>query len=193
MSCHAIPFCFISSHLISSHLISSHLISSHLISSHLISSHLISSHLISSHLISSHAISAISFHLISCSIVSCHAMSSHLTSFHVSSFLGFYLNNTPSVEVPIGLETEVIPDISISASSHRRFTPPSAARLGSHASWCPEITANAFLQVDLGAAHFIHAVATQGHKHKPFYVTSYGVQLSLNGTHWTEYEQVEMY
>ena len=108
--------------------------------------------------------------------------------------IGFYLDNTSCLEKATGLETGVIPDNNITASSYIESSPPSSARLGSHVGWCPLNSINAFLQVDLGVAYYVCAVATQGHSDGNFsYVTHYAIKLSLNGTHWTEYEQVEVY
>ena len=109
-----------------------------------------------------------------------------------SVIIGFYLDDTACWEKAIGLETGVIPDKNITASSYIESSPPSAARLGSHVGWCPLTSTNAFLQVDLGVAYYVCAVATQGHSEGNFsYVTHYAIQLSLNGTHWTEYEKVK--
>ncbi len=82
-----------------------------------------------------------------------------------------------------------MPDINISASSYIESNPPAAARLGSHMAWCPLNLTNAFLQVDLGIPYHVVAVATQGHVDGS-HVTRYAIQLSLNGTHWTEFERV---
>ena len=106
---------------------------------------------------------------------------------------GFYSNGT-CWEKAVGLETGVIPDNNITASSNIDPSPPSAARLGSHVGWCPMNLTNAFLQVDLGNAYYICAVATQGRQEGNFgYVKHYAIQLSLNGKNWTEYEQVQTY
>ena len=105
--------------------------------------------------------------------------------------LGFYLNHALCTEDAIGLESEDIPNNNITASSYETLRPPSAARLGSHGSWCPLDTNNAFLQVDLGVAYYVCAVATQGHAQADMSVQRYSAQLSFNGTHWIEYEQVK--
>ena len=110
---------------------------------------------------------------------------------NLSLFSGFYYNNTCWGKA-VGLETDIIPDNNITASSYIDSSPPSAARLGSHVGWCPGNPINAFLQVDLGSAYYICAVATQGRPEGNFdYVKHYVIQLSLNGKNWTEYEQVE--
>lgn len=103
---------------------------------------------------------------------------------------GFYLYDGYCWEKALGLETGVIPDINITASSHIDSHPPSAARLGSHVGWCPVSLINPFLQVDLGVPYRMPAVATQGHADGS-HVIRYAIQLSLNGTHWTEFEKVE--
>ena len=135
--------------------------------------------------------------------MSCHVMSCHVVSFLVllchfvsspldSSSPGFYLNDTTCEDEATGMETGLIPDINITASSYKLDRPPWSGRLGSHESWRPQNLTKPFLQVDLGIAYYVCAVATQGHpRKKPRYVTRYAVQLSLNGTEWTEYEKVE--
>ena len=90
------------------------------------------------------------------------------------------------------METGVIPDINITASSYIESNPPSAARLGSHVAWCQVNIVNTFLQVDLGVPHRVTAVATQGHPDGG-HVTRYVMQLSLNGTHWAKFERVGSY
>ena len=109
------------------------------------------------------------------------------------SLPGFYLNNTSCREDAIGMETGVIPNSNITASSYIERRPPLEGRLGLYDSWRPADTVNAFLQIDLGVAHYVCAVATQGNpssKRMARYVTKYGLQLSLNGINWTDYEQV---
>ena len=111
------------------------------------------------------------------------------------SFPGFYLNDTSCGEDAIGMETGVIPNSNITASSNVKQRPPRDGRLGLYGSWRPRPndTVNAFLQIDLGVAHYVCAVATQGNPSSKLlarYVTKYGLQLSLNGINWTEYEEV---
>ncbi|XP_078352789.1 uncharacterized protein LOC144637600 [Oculina patagonica] len=101
---------------------------------------------------------------------------------------GFYRNDAYCWEKALGLETGAIPDINISASSYIESNPPAAARLGSHVAWCPLNLTNAFLQVDLGIPYRVIAVATQGHADGS-HVTRFALHLSLNGTHWTEFER----
>lgn len=106
--------------------------------------------------------------------------------------VGFYINDTVCEEEAIGMETGLIPDNNITASSYRLSAPPRDGRLGSHEGWRPGNKVNSFLQIDLGAAYYVCAVATQGNpRKKPRYVKRYSVHLSLNGSAWTEYEQVE--
>ncbi|XP_078352793.1 uncharacterized protein LOC144637605 [Oculina patagonica] len=101
---------------------------------------------------------------------------------------GFYRNDAYCWEKALGLETGAMPDINISASSYIESNPPAAARLGSHVAWCPLNLTNAFLQVDLGIPYHVIAVATQGHVDGS-HVTRFAIHLSLNGTHWTEFER----
>ncbi|XP_078354170.1 uncharacterized protein LOC144638790 isoform X2 [Oculina patagonica] len=101
---------------------------------------------------------------------------------------GFYRNDAYCWEKALGLETGAMPDINISASSYIESNPPAAARLGSHVAWCPLNLTNPFLQVDLGIPYHVIAVATQGHVDGS-HVTRFAIHLSLNGTHWTEFER----
>ena len=108
----------------------------------------------------------------------------------LTDFLGLYPNIYCS-DSPIGLETGTVPDRNITASSYLDSNPPLAARLGSHVGWCPLNLSKVFLQVDLGSAYYICAVATQGHFEQGFgRLARYAILLSLNGKNWTEYEQV---
>lgn len=108
----------------------------------------------------------------------------------LTDFLGLHPNIYCS-DSPIGLETGTVPDRNITASSYLDSNPPSAARLGSHVGWCPLNLSKVFLQVDLGSAYYICAVATQGHFEQGFgRLARYAILLSLNGKNWTEYEQV---
>ena len=108
----------------------------------------------------------------------------------LTDFLGLHPNIYCS-DSPIGLETGTVPDRDITASSYLDSNPPSAARLGSHVGWCPLNLSEVFLQVDLGSAYYICAVATQGHFEQGFgRLARYAILLSLNGKNWTEYEQV---
>ena len=108
----------------------------------------------------------------------------------LTDFLGLH-PNIYCLDSPIGLETGTVPDRNITASSYLDSNPPSAARLGSHVGWCPLNLSKVFLQVDLGSAYYICAVATQGHFEQGFgRLARYAILLSLNGKNWTEYEQV---
>ena len=116
--------------------------------------------------------------------------SSYLDYKLLTDFLGLHPNIYCS-DSPIGLETGTVPDRNITASSYLDSNPPSAARLGSHVGWCPLNLSKVFLQVDLGSAYYICAVATQGHFEQGFgRLARYAILLSLNGKNWTEYEQV---
>lgn len=97
------------------------------------------------------------------------------------------------------MESGLIPDSDITASStdFRNNKHPRYARLGSGDGWRPDSAAavNSYLQIDLGRAYYVCAVATQGNsafKWKKRYVTIYRLGLSLDGISWAEYEQVRM-
>ena len=113
-----------------------------------------------------------------------------MTKFEVLLRLGFHLSESYYQKNAIGMETGKFPDINITASSYIDSNPPSAARLGLHAAWCPENVTNAFLQIDLGVPYHLPAVATQGRSDGSF-VKSYAIMLSRDGENWTEFEKVE--
>ena len=58
-------------------------------------------------------------------------------------------------------------------------------------AWCTNTTIDRtdYLQVDMGAAHSVCAVATQGEKVGSFWTTSYKVHLSLDGVTWNSYKE----
>ena len=104
---------------------------------------------------------------------------------------------------PIGLSTRIIPDTSISASSHQDpYHVPSQARLnnehnGKHAGvWCPKKhDQNQWVQFDLGSVTSVQQIATQGtplssvrRPKDKRWVESYAVSYSDSGKQWTYYE-----
>jgi len=58
-------------------------------------------------------------------------------------------------------------------------------------AWCPKTNSDSsdYLQVDMGAAHLVCAVATQGSKANSHWTTSYNLQLSTDGSTWTSYKE----
>ena len=62
---------------------------------------------------------------------------------------------------------------------------------GTVGAWCPKTSSDRtdYLQVDMGAVHFVCAVATQGTGNGGAWVTSYKLHLSLNGATFTAYTE----
>lgn len=61
-------------------------------------------------------------------------------------------------------------------------------------AWCSKTESDRteYLQVDLGAVHFICAVATQGNRKQNQRTTTYKVHLSTNGMNWNTYKETNI-
>ncbi|PFX12512.1 Receptor-type tyrosine-protein phosphatase F, partial [Stylophora pistillata] len=105
----------------------------------------------------------------------------------------FRRDNGGCVEYYLGMESRAIPDDKITASSVKSVsTPPNNGRLNyvSGSSWCAETSdANSYLQIDLQTLHIICAVSTQGNSQANQWVKNYTLQLSTDGTTWTDYTE----
>ena len=69
---------------------------------------------------------------------------------------------------------------------------PGNGRLNGIKGWCPKTSSGRtdFLQVDMGSVHSVCAVATQGGGRSiSERITSYKVQLSIDGIAWEYYEE----
>jgi len=96
---------------------------------------------------------------------------------------------------PLGMESGAIPDSSIKASSvypGALYSAHSARLHGKSKTgygWCTKTnTAQDWIQVDLGKPTQVTAVATQGSNLKTYWVTSYTLQYSNDGTKFTAYQ-----
>ena len=92
------------------------------------------------------------------------------------------------------MENEKISDGNITVSSVKNAsTPAKNGRLNytSGPSWCarPSDT-NPYLQIDLQALYIICAVSTQGNSQADQWVKTYTLQLSTDGTTWTNYKEL---
>jgi len=91
------------------------------------------------------------------------------------------------------METGSIPDNNITASSiQSASTPASSSRLNfaSGSSWCAATDdRNPYLQIDLQTLHIICAVSTQGNFQAEQWVKTYKLQLSRDGSTWTNYKE----
>ena len=89
------------------------------------------------------------------------------------------------------MEDGRILDTGINASSSR--TPAKNCRLNYTlgSSWCAGTSdTNPYLQIDLQTLHIICAVSTQGNSQADQWVKTYTLQLSIDGTTWTDYKEL---
>ncbi|XP_019639923.1 PREDICTED: uncharacterized protein LOC109481774 [Branchiostoma belcheri] len=100
----------------------------------------------------------------------------------------------PCTAVPLGMESGVIPDGHITASSTHSNCPTRNARLhsqqsGSARAWCADnpLNTNQWLQVDVGAVTTVAGVITQGRSNYSQWVTSYKLRFSRDGITWSTY------
>ena len=91
------------------------------------------------------------------------------------------------------MESGTIPDRNIIASSEESASTPGKNgrlnyTLGS--SWCAGTSdTNPYLQIDLQTLHIICAVSTQWNSKADQWVKTYTLQLSINGSTWTDYKE----
>ncbi|XP_022801374.1 neuropilin-1-like isoform X3 [Stylophora pistillata] len=97
------------------------------------------------------------------------------------------------IDLHLGVGSGTIQDGHMTASSVRNAsTPAKNGRLNytSGSSWCAGTSdTNPYLQIDLQTLHVICAVSTQGNSQADQWVKNYTLQLSTNGTTWTEYKE----
>ncbi|XP_075040785.1 coagulation factor VIII isoform X2 [Mixophyes fleayi] len=128
-------------------------------------------------------------------------MVSHLTGlWHIESegvyynygMRALYLVYDPWCHQPLGLSSGKIKDSQISASGHYGSWMPSLARLkksGSINAW-RVVNENSWIQVDLLTPMLVHAIQTQGARHRllSLYISQFIVFYSLNGEKWSQYQ-----
>ena len=98
------------------------------------------------------------------------------------------------VDLDLGMENGKILDSKITASTVQSTpnTPAKNGRLNytSGSSWCAGTNdTNPYLQIDLQSLHIICAVSTQGNFHADQWVTTYTLQVSTDGSTWTDYKE----
>ena len=107
----------------------------------------------------------------------------------------YFFSDTSCRTTPIGVEDRSkFPDHRMTASSFLRDQyAPYIGRLNMQYCWEPKTSNNIpndYLQLDLGAAHFICAVATQGNNGKAAeWTTKYQISLSANNDVWSTYKE----
>ena len=98
------------------------------------------------------------------------------------------------VHLDLGMENGKILDSKITASTVQSTsnTPAKNGRLNytSGSSWCAGTNdTNPYLQIDLQTLHIICAVSTQGNSQADQWVTTYTLQVSTDGSTWTDYKE----
>ncbi|XP_022104992.1 scavenger receptor cysteine-rich domain superfamily protein-like [Acanthaster planci] len=92
------------------------------------------------------------------------------------------LSELPCTVGPLGMESQAIPDSSITASSsYSSGYLPSKARPNSGSAWAPTTLENQWLQVDLGVFTAIAGVIVRGRPNGNQYVQTFTVQYSATG------------
>jgi len=101
-----------------------------------------------------------------------------------------------SVCGPVGVEDKnKIPEARMTASSYYSSNYyPYYGRLNENrgnGAWCAKTTTDRtdYLQVDMGAVHYICAVVTQGIRSRSVWTTGYKVHLSTDGVTWKSYKE----
>ena len=89
------------------------------------------------------------------------------------------------------MERGKIPDSRVTASSSSASAKNGRLNYALGASWCADKSdSNPYLQIDLQTLHIICAVSTQGNCQADQWVKTYTLQLSTDGTTWTDYKQL---
>ena len=107
-----------------------------------------------------------------------------------------FISDTSCRTTPIGVEDPTkFPNHRMTATSFfSNGYAPRKGRLNADPCWEPKTRDNMpndYLQLDLGGAHFICAVATQGNSktHILEWTTKYQISLSLNNDVWSTYKE----
>ncbi|XP_074650327.1 uncharacterized protein LOC141905382 [Tubulanus polymorphus] len=87
---------------------------------------------------------------------------------------------------PLGIESGIIEDNAITASSETEGNEANKARPLSGSGWIPKSTdTQKWIKVDLGKTIAIHGVGTVGHSVKDYWVVRYKIFISDDGKTWT--------
>ena len=105
-----------------------------------------------------------------------------------------FISDTSCRTTPIGVEDPTkFPNHRMTASSfYSSEYAPQKGRLNAFPCWEPKTRNNMpndYLQLDLGGAHFICAVATQGNSGAKEWTTKYQISLSANNDVWSTYNE----
>ena len=105
-----------------------------------------------------------------------------------------FISDTSCRTTPIGVEDPTkFPNHRMTATSIVNDAyKPYKGRLNAFPCWEPKTKNNMpndYLQLDLGGAHFICAVATQGNTGAAEWTTKYEISLSANNDVWSTYKE----
>ena len=88
----------------------------------------------------------------------------------------------------LGIGSGKIPDNNITASSE--ISEAKNGRLNEIKAWCASTgDAKPYLQVHLETIHIVCAVSTQGNPNADQWIETYTIQVSTDGTTWTNYKE----
>ena len=108
-------------------------------------------------------------------------------SIHLFPFF-FFGYQGDCIDLDLGIGSGKIPDNSISASSG--VSEAKNGRLNKIKAWCASTgEANPYLQIDLETIHIVCAVSTQGNPNADQWIETYTIQVSTDGTNWTDYKE----
>ena len=92
------------------------------------------------------------------------------------------------IDLDLGIGSSKIPDNSITASSE--ISEAKNGRLNEKITWCASTgDAKPYLQIDLETIHIVCAVSTQGNPNADQWIETYTIQVSTDGTTWTDYKE----
>ncbi|XP_074657383.1 uncharacterized protein LOC141910590 [Tubulanus polymorphus] len=87
----------------------------------------------------------------------------------------------------LGMESGIIGDAFITASSETTKNEAKTARPLSGSGWVPNPRDNQrWIQVDLGRAMDIHGLGILGHSHYEYWVTRFVIHISIDGVNWVQ-------
>ena len=88
----------------------------------------------------------------------------------------------------LGIGSGKISDNNITASSG--VSEAKNGRLNEMKAWCASSgDAKPYLQIDLETIHIVCAVSTQGNPNADQWIETYTIQVSTDGTNWTNYKE----
>lgn len=112
-------------------------------------------------------------------------------------FLGFTKPESPVCETGLGLESNAIPESSVTASSTFGSNKPGSGRLhlyanpGSIGGWVAgNDSEDSWFQVEFGKWTKVTRISTQGRQDLPQWVTKYNVSYSYDGSFFIYYHKV---